>query len=342
MSLAIHGGEPVRKERFPPRIQIGSEELRAATDLMYRYLKGGGAFDRYRGAEVDAFEEESAEYFGVAYATATSSGTAAIHSPLGALRLDVGSEVVSSPITDPGAVAPILFQNCIPVFADADPETFNIDPESVKERISEKTRAIIVGHIAGQSCDMDPIMDIAEHHDLVVIEDCSQAHDALYKGRKSGAIGHIGCFSLMSGKHITSGGQGGMVITNNDEFYWNAERFADGGKPFGSAASGNIFLGNNYRMTELEAAIGRVQLKKLPRIVEARRRIAARLSQEIKDLETVRPGKIIEGSTSSYWFLFLRIDESELKVSIEDFGEAVRGEGIPLGGKYDHLIYQQP
>ena len=342
MRLAIEGGEPVRKEPFPPRIQIGQEELEAVVNLMERCMREGGAFDRYGGTEVDAFEEEFAKYFGAKYATAVSSGTASIHSALGALRLNVGCEVISSPITDPGAVAPILFQNCIPVFADVDPETFNMDPKSLEERITPKTKAVIVAHIAGQPCDMDPIMEIAEEHNLTVIEDCSQAHDALYKGRKAGTIGHVGCFSLMSGKHITSGGQGGMMITDDEELYWNAKRFADRGKPFGTTAEGNIFLGNNYRMTELEAAIGRVQLRKLPKIVEARRRFVARLEKEMKDLETVRLGKVIEGAVSSYWFVFLRVYESRLKVTMEEFGRAVRAEGIPVGGKYDHLVYEKP
>jgi len=342
LSLAIEGGERVRRDPFPPRIQMGPEELQAVLDLMKGYMAGGGAFERYGGVHVDAFEKEFAEHFGVRFATATSSGTAAIHAALGALRLDIGSEVISSPITDPGAVAPILFQNCIPAFADADPETFNMDSESVKKRISDKTKAIIVGHIAGQPCDMDPIMEIAEDHDLTVIEDCAQAHDALYKGRKAGTIGHMGAFSLMSGKHTTSGGQGGMVITNDEELYWNAKRFADRGKPFGSAVPGNMFLGNNYRMTELEAAIGRVQLKKMPKIVEARRKIVARIEEEIRDLKAVRLGKIIEGAVSSYWFVFLRVDESKLKVSMVDFGRGVVAEGVPVGGKYEALVCEQP
>ena len=341
MSLAINGGTPVRKEPFPPRIMIGEEEQQAVIDIMKECRTKGGSFDRYGGTQVDAFEKEFAEYYGIAYATATSSGTAAIHSALGALQLDAFSEVISSPITDPGAVAPILFQSCIPVFADADSETFNIDPTSLEERISRKTKAIIVGHIAGQPCDMDPIMAIAENHNLTVIEDCSQSHDALYKGKKAGTIGRIGCFSLMSGKHITSGGQGGMVITDDEELYCNAKRFADRGKSFGTAITSILFLGNNYRMTEIAAAIGRVQLKKLPLIVETRRKLVDKLRRKIKGHETVCLGKVIKGAISSYWFVFLRIYERKLKVSIEKFGEAVVGEGIPLGGKYDHLVYEQ-
>jgi len=342
VKLAIEGGRPVRSEPFPPRVLFGQEEKRVLLELLEREMKEGGGFDRYGGIHVDAFEREFAEHFGRAYATATSSGTAAIHSALGALRLEPGSEVISSPITDPGAVAPILWNNCIPVFADADPETFNMAPESVAERITDKTRVIITGHIAGQPCDMDPIMELAEDHDLVVIEDCAQAHEAEYKGRKAGTIGHIGVFSLMSGKHITSGGQGGMVITDDEEVYWNAKRFADRGKPFNSEETRNLFLGLNYRMTEVEAAIGRVQLKKLPRIVERRRELVAALEERIGDLESVRLGKVIEGAKSSYWFLLVRVEDSMLSVSKDEFAEAVAAEGVPVTAHYGYVMYEAP
>jgi len=196
------------------------------------------ALDRYgiEETEVDLYEKEFADYFGVKYATAVSSGTAAIHSALGALKLEPGDEIITSPITDPGTIAPILFQNCIPVFADVDYEILNINPESVKEKITERTKVIIVVHFAGQPANIDPVMELAKEHDLIVIEDCAQAHGAKHKERYVGTIGDIGCFSLMSGKHMTSGGQGGMVITNDEELYWNAKRFADRGKPFNPAS----------------------------------------------------------------------------------------------------------
>lgn len=339
--LAIDGGTPVRTDPFPSRIQMDKQELQAVVDLVKASTTGKLTFDRYGGVHVDAYEREFAEYFGMQYGTAMSSGTAAIHSALAALRLDIGSEVISSPITDPGAVAPILMMNCIPVFADADSETFNMDPTSVEERISDKTRVIIAGHIAGQPCDMDPIMEIAKRHNLVVIEDCSQAHDAEYKGRKVGSIGHMAAFSLMSGKHSTAGGQGGIVLTNDEELYWNAKRFADRGKPFGSDATSNLFLGLNYRMTELEAAIGRVQLKKLPDIVGNRRKAVQGIGERIADLQTVRLGKIIEGAVSSYWFLFLYVDEAKLSVDKNTFARAVAAEGVPAGPAYDHIVYEQ-
>ncbi|MFP3896017.1 MAG: DegT/DnrJ/EryC1/StrS family aminotransferase [Anaerolineales bacterium] len=340
--LAIEGGEPVRSAPFPARILFGQEEKRGLLRLLEREMEEGGGFDRYSGTEVDAFEKGFAAHLGQAHATATSSGTGAIHSALGALRLEPGSEVISSPITDPGGVAPILWNNCIPVFADADPETFNVDPESVVERISDRTRAIVVAHIAGQPCDMVPIMELAEEHDLTVIEDCAQAHEAEYKGRKVGTIGHVAAFSMMSGKHFTSGGQGGMVVTDDEEVYWNAKRFADRGKPFNSEETGNLFLGLNYRMTEIEAAIGRVQLKKLPEIVEKRRKLVVSLQECMGDLEVVRLGKVIEEARSSYWFLLIRVDEEGLSVSKDEYAEAVAAEGVPVAARYDFLIYETP
>ena len=250
-TLAIDGGTPVRTTPFPMRDQIDDREVAAIMRVVERARTEGGAFERYGGVEVDAYENEFAAHMGCKWGNAVSHGTGAVHTAIGALRLDAGSEVICSPITDPGAIMPVLMQNCIPIFADADPETQNMDPASVRERITPRTKAIVCGHIAGQPCDMDAIMAIAAEHNLWVVEDCAQAHDAEYKGKKAGSIGHMGCYSLMSGKHSTAGGQGGMVVTNDENLYWQAKRFADRGKPFNSDAPGNMFVGINYRMTEL-------------------------------------------------------------------------------------------
>jgi len=341
MKLAIDGGPKVRTKPWPSRIQIDDREIKAVTDLLKK-CRRGGAFDRYGGEQVDAYEKEFARFFGVKYATACSAGTAAVHAAIGALRLNALSEIISAPITDNGAVMPIVWCGCIPIPADADPETMNMDPKSIEKRITRRTKAIIVGHIAGSPCDMDAIMKISRKHGIPVIEDCSQAHGAEYKGKKCGAIGHMGVFSLMSGKHSTAGGQGGMVITNDEELYWNAKRFADRGKPFGlEGANGSVFLGLNYRMTELEAAIGRVQLKKLPRIVRNRRKVVGRIGENIKDLKAVRLGKIVKGGLSAYWFLLIRVDESRLKVTKDEFARAVAAEGIPVAARYEAIPFHQ-
>lgn len=338
--LAIDGGKPVRTKPFPPRVMMDQREVKAVMELMVAGTRGPQRFERYGGVHVDAYEREFAKYYGVKCATAMSSGTAAIHAALGALRLDIGSEVISSPITDVGAVAPILMQNCIPVFADADPETMNMDPASVAERVTAKTRAIICGHIAGQPCDMDPIMRIARKRKLVVIEDCSQAHGAKYKGRLVGSIGHMGCFSLMGGKHTTSGGQGGMVITNNEQYCLNAKRFADRGKPFGADSSTNLFLGLNYRMTELEAVIGRVQLKKTMLVAHGRRRVARRIARGIAGLKGVYPGKVIDGAEPSYWFLVFGYAQARMTVPLDRYLQALGAEGVGAG-MYRNVVPDQ-
>jgi dTDP-4-amino-4,6-dideoxygalactose transaminase len=340
--LAVDGGTPVRAEPMPRRIVFGQEERAAVLALMDRELECGGGFDRYGGSEVDSYEHEFALHVGTAFGTATSSGTAALHAALGALRLEPYSEVITPPITDPGGVMPIVWLQCIPVFADVDPETFNLDPRAVARAVTPRTRAIIVTHLAGQPADIAPILEIAHRHDLVVIEDCAQAHDAVYEGRLVGGLGHLGAFSLMSGKHSVAGGQGGMVVTDDEELYWNVKRFADRGKPFNSAESRSLFLGLNYRMTELEAAIGRVQLGKLPGIASRRRALVARLGERIADLQTVRVGKVIENAESSYWFLLLRVERERLTVGKEQLARALSAEGLPVSPSYDHIVYDAP
>lgn len=344
--MAINGGEPVRKTPPPPRIMFDKEEKEAVLKLIEKasHEDTASVLDRYGVAdtEVDLYEKDFAAYFGVKYATAVSSGTAAIHSALGSLKLEPGDEVITSPITDPGTIAPILFQNCIPVFADVEYETLNIDPRSIQERITERTKAIIPVHLAGQPANMDPIMEIAKKNNLIVIEDPAQAHGVRYKGKYVGTIGDMGCFSLMSGKHMTSAGQGGMVITNNEEFYWNAKRFADRGKPFNSLKKTNLFLGLNYRMTQLQAVIGRVQLKKLVAVIKKRQWILKSLEQGMKELIAVKLWKTIEDAEPNPWFFFLHYDKDKMKIDQETFAKALQAEGIPVNAHYHNnkAMYQ--
>lgn len=340
--LAIDGGSPVIESLSGARLLIGREERDAAMQLFDQVMTSGGAFDRYGGREVDAYEKEFAEFCGTKFATATSAGTAAVHSAIGALRhLEPCDEIVSAPITDPGAISPVLMQNCIPVFADTDPETFCITADGIEKVLSDRTRVIVVGHIAGEPADMDPIMELAKGGDLIVIEDCSQAHAALYKGRMVGSIGHMGVFSTMSGKHHTTGGQGGVVTTNDEEYYWDAKRFADRGKPFGSDAGENLFMGLNYRMTELEACIGRVQLEKLPGIADRRRKFVARLRRGIADCKGLRLGKIVDGADPTYWFGRLRVDDTVLSADKARLQKALAAEGVPCGLTYVAPMYAQ-
>lgn len=339
--LAIDGGKPVRKAPWPRRRQMGAAEKAAVLRLFARYREGE-AFDRYLGKYVDIYEVEFARYHGRKFADAVSSGTGAVHSALGALRLNVATEVISSPITDPGGVVPILWCNCIPVFADVDPETHNVTPESIASKISGRTGAIIVAHIAGYPCDMAGIMKVARKRRVPVIEDCSQAHGATFKGKLVGSFGDFATFSLMSQKHMTSGGQGGMVLTDEEELHWNVKRFADRGKPFPESRDTNLFLGMNYRMTELQAVIGRVQLGKLERIVSRRRQIAQAIEKRLSAFRAVKPGKVIPGAEPSYLFMFVRVYPDKLTCTKAQLAAALRAEGIPVGERYNRIVYTRP
>jgi len=339
--LALDGGPPVLPGGPGPRRFIGEEERAAALRVLDRAIRRGGGLDRYGGEEVDAYEREFAGYVGVRHATAVSSGTAAVHAALASLHLEPGTEVVCSPITDPGAVMPVVMMQCIPVFADTDPQTFNVSPEGVERVLSDHTGALILGHIAGEPFDADPILDLARARGVPLIEDCAQAHGAAYRGRTAGSLGTLSCFSMMSGKHHTSGGQGGMVLTDDETLCLEAKRFADRGKPFGSEEPTNLFLGLNYRMTELAAAVGREQLKKVPDFAARRRALAERLFRHLADLKAVHRPHILPGTDPAYWFLRLRVNVDALRVDKGRFAAAVRAEGLPGKGTYTSLIYRQ-
>jgi dTDP-4-amino-4,6-dideoxygalactose transaminase len=181
---------------------------------------------------------------------------------------------------------------------------------------------------------MDEILAIAEAHDLPVIEDCAQAHGATYGDQFVGSIGDLGAYSLMSGKHTVAGGQGGMVVTDDEELYWHAKRFADRGKPFNADVDGNMYLGLNYRMTELDAVIGKVQLRKMIDIADRRRRFVYTLEEETADLEAFSVCWYPEKSDPAWWFLLIRIDEEKLTCDKETAVEALQAEGVPMGLEY--------
>ncbi len=323
------------------RSLISQAEEDAALAVIRKARTEQTAFDRYGGVEVDTYEKEFAAHVGTRYGTAVSSGTAAIHTAIAALDLPPGSEVICPPITDPGGVTPILFQLAIPVFADTDRRTFNVSPEGIRKAISPRTKAIIVAHIAGEPCEMDAIMALANEHGLPVIEDVAQAHDATWKGRPCGSFGALSAFSLMSGKHHTSGGQGGMVLTNDENLYWRAKSFADRGKDYGNPKAGG-FAGVNYRMTELEATIGRVQLARLPEFIARRQALADRLRKGLACSQLFEVGYLPEGAQSAYWFLRVRFHAEKSRFTKEVVSKALSQRGVPSAPTYTSIIYKQP
>lgn len=326
--LALHGGPRTKVTPFGTGKRFGKEELAELREA----LEQNTLFYWY-GKKVKQLCAEFAALYNLPHCVATSSGTAAIHVALASLGVGVGDEVITSPITDWGTVIGILYQGSVPIFADVDPHTYNLDPGAVEARITPKTRIILVVHLAGNPCDMDGIMALARKYGLRVVEDCAQSYLCRYKGQLAGTFGDFGCFSLNDFKQI-SAGEGGLVAMRDPELANQAALYAD--KYYHRAGSGRDpdWLAPNYRMTELQGAVGLAQLKKLPWICERRHALGERLTGGISDLPGIYPHRITEGGWSSYWFYMLRIDEQELGATRAEFVEALRAEGIPCTEGY--------
>ncbi|MDE0140080.1 MAG: DegT/DnrJ/EryC1/StrS family aminotransferase [Caldilineaceae bacterium] len=334
--LAIVGGEPLRSQPFGPKWIFGDEERRHLMEVM------DNATDGWRsGFKVRAFADAFATLHGAQYAVATTTGTGAIHAAVAAVNPEPGDEVITTPITDIGSVLGIILHNAIPVFADWDPETLNTDPADIERRITPRTRAILVVHLYGNPCDMGPILEIGRAHNLPVIEDCSQAHLAEYRGQLVGTIGDIGCFSL-GGKTLTTD-QGGMVITNDEPLARRAMGFSRKGSEMDSALrsslaptsfrrggnKGYAFLGDSHPMTDLHAAVGLAQFDRWQEATRVRRMTAAILDEVVPQLPGFKIQKVHPEDRSAYYTYAYTIDESKSGISSDDFSEAVRAEGIP-------------
>ena len=293
---------PLPSERDASGRSLGGEELA----LLGEVIASGTLFGP-NGTMVRGFEEELRGLFGVAHARAVSSGSAAVHTALGALDIAPGDEVVTSPITDMGAIAPILFQGAIPVFADVDPDTLNLTPETIRSRVGERTRAIIVTHLFGNPCDMDPILALADEHGIPIVEDAAQAYLATYRGRLAGTIGDIAAFSLQQTKHITCG-EGGFVLTGSDNLARRARVWADKGWNYAPEDPDHEFLGLNYRMSELQGAVALAQVRKIREMVDRRVTTAELLRQRISRVPGVRPLPTTPGATQTYWRFVLLVD----------------------------------
>lgn len=309
---------------FKGRRLFGVEELR----LVHQALLSQNLFG-IDGKMVPQFEKEFAFAYGVPYAVASTSGTAAIHTALGALDLHPGDEIITAPITDMGTIIPILYERCVPVFADVD-ETCNMDPADVERKITPRTKAIVVVHLFGNPCDMDAMVGIARKHGLVLIEDCAQAHMTEYKGRLVGTIGDIGCFSFQQSKHMTTG-DGGMTITSNKDYYEKMRLFVDKGyarKGWGSRAY--LFLAPNYRMNELTAAVGLAQLKKVRAVVQRRHALGAHFTQLLSNIPGVAPVPLTKGAESSYWMVPVYLKGAD----VQAVAEAMRRRGVWVSAGY--------
>jgi len=279
---------------------------------------------------VKEFQRKFAAFYGTNYAQSSTSGTAALHLAVGALDPDPGDEIITAPITDPGSVMPILLQNAIPVFADVDPITLNMTPESIEASITDRTRAIILVHLFSRPCDLDEVLQIVEKRNLILIEDCSQAHATHYKGRYVGTFGHMGCFSLQQSKHMTTG-DGGMTITNDEEIAQRLLLFSDKGWDYQYMGKRNhAFVAPNYRMTEMQGAVGLAQLEKVREVVEKRIHLGKLLCSLIENAPGVTAAMPEEDREVSWWNFIFHVTGHDP----DAFCEALRAEGIPVGCHY--------
>jgi perosamine synthetase len=343
-ALAIDGGPRVREEPFPPRRLFGEEEKQAVTRLFDAAMEHGHQVLGYNGPEEEGYCKEFAEFLGGGFADGVNSGTSAVYVALRALQIEPFTEVIVPAISDPGGVMPVVLCNCVPVPADCAPDSYNVGAEQVEARISERTSAVIVAHIAGLPADMGPIVELARGRGIPVIEDCAQSLGASCQGRPVGTIGPVGAFSTMFGKHLASGGQGGMVYTRDEELYWRIRRFADRGKPFGmDSPEGNVVAALNCNMDELHAAIARVQLRKLPAMIESRRRLAKSIAAGCAEaLHSVRLVTEPPDCRSVYGFLLLKLQADRLRVDKDAFVRALAAEGMPASPSYWYVPTRMP
>lgn len=341
--LALFGGVKTMDQAIDRYNSIGSEELRAAgsvveSGVLSRFL-GCWDEDFYGGDKVREFEEAWRSYFGVRHAVSVNSNTSGLIAAVGALGIEPGDEVIVSPWTMCATATSILVWNAIPVFADIETETFNLDPASIKRRITPKTKAIIVTDIFGHAARLNEIMGIAREHGLKVIEDAAQAPGARYGDRFVGTVADIGVFSLNYHKHIHTG-EGGMCVTQSDAL---AERLqlirnhAEAVVEDKGVTNLSNMIGFNFRLGEIEAAIGIEQLRKLDSQIDAIADRANRLTRGLQGLPGLRTPLVMEGCTHVYYVYPLVYDVGKTGVSRGRLLDALRTEGMKIGGGYQNL-----
>ena len=328
-TLAIDGGTPVRSEPFPERSNLGPEE-KAAVNAMFDEAITTGAAPGYNGHAEMTFCEEFGDFMGGGFVDAVSSGTTAVYVALRALEIEPFTEVIVSPITDPGGVMPVALMNCIPMIADTEPGSFNVGPEQVEELISPRTSAIVIAHMNGDPADIEGIIEVASRRRIPVIEDCAQSHAAKLNGRYVGSFGDLATFSTMFGKHMSTGGQGGLVYTKNEDLYWKSRRASDRGKPFGlPEGSTNVTASLNLNLNDMAAAIGRVQLRRLPDFVAKRQTLVQKLEEGLHELgvQSVSNPSQLPGAESSHWYWRARVHVEKLDCGKDAFADAITAEG---------------
>lgn len=316
------------------RPQIDDQEIEAVTKVL---RSGVLTCHPGRGPMVTRFESAFAEFVDAKHAVAVNSGTASLHMALLAVGVTPGDQVIVPSFTFVATAEVVALVGATPIFVDIDPSTYNISPEKIEEAITKKTKAAIPVDLYGLSADMETIKEIAQNHDLTVIEDAAQAHGALYHGKPPGAFGDITCWSFYASKNMTTG-EGGMVTTNRDEF---AERLRSIRVHGERESYKSSFLGHNYRMPEIEAAIGYVQLQKLPKFVEKRRRNAKLLTERLSEIKEIRLPTEPKGYKHSWYLYTVRLLNANATVRNRIL-ERLKKQGVGAEVYYHTPIHLMP
>jgi hypothetical protein len=345
--LAIDGAVPVRNRPFPSWPYFDSDEIDAATNVL-----ASGRVNYWTGKECRQFEEEFAAFTNTRHAISLANGTLALELALYSLGIGPGDEVVVPARTFIASASCVVARGAIPIVADIDPLSQNLTAATVQAVLTPRTRAIIAVHLAGWPCDMDPIMALAHKHGIKVIEDCAQAHGASYKGRQVGSLGDCAAFSFCQDKIMTTGGEGGMLVTNDTALWERAWAYKDHGKNYAQVFHGehplgfrwlHTSFGSNFRMTEMQAAIGRLQLAKLPGWIALRQHNAGMLDQGFLGVPGLQVAIPPPEYSHAYYKYYVRA-APDLLASGWDVAriiQAVNAEGIPCYAGSCPEIYRE-
>ncbi|CUH94425.1 hypothetical protein P22_0491 [Propionispora sp. 2/2-37] len=343
-NLALLGGTPVRDKAIPWTNTMGEEEKKAVAEVMESgnlsaFLGRAGA-GFLGGPRVQKIEQMFADKFGAKYGISVNSATTALHTAVAACEIGPGDEVLVTPYTMSATASAILMNNAVPVFVDICEDTYTLNPNEIKKWLTPRTKAIIVTNLFGLPGNVPEIVKIAKQHGLYVIEDNAQAPGATIDGKQAGTIGDLGIFSLNYHKVIHSG-EGGMILTDNEKLAYRCQLIRNHGEVAVDDLDdeNTVVLGSNYRMTELHAAVGIEQLKKLDGFLTMRRRLAEQVTNGLAAIDGLQGVVVPEGYTHSYYVYPIQFDQTVWEISRATFASAMKAEGFPLGEGYVKPLY---
>ncbi len=335
--LALLGGEKTRTRPFSTWPIFGSEEEKRLLSALR-----SGKWGKLHGPEVAEFERRFAAMHGARHGIGVVNGTVSLRLALMAAGIEAEAEVIVPPYTFLATATAVVEANAIPVFADIELDTFNLDPRAVEAAITPRTRAIIPVHIAGQPANMDALLEIARRHQLIVIEDAAHAHAAQYQGRPVGSLGHLGSFSFQSSKNLTSG-EGGIITTSDDALAEACQSVHNCGRRSGGLWYEHYVISGNYRLGEFQGAVLNAQLDRLEAQTMARDRNGSALAKRLSAIPGVYPQRrTAECSRHSYHLFLLRLDAARFGAPREAVLRALHAEGIPICAGYAVPLYRQP